>query len=144
MDPSSGHMWENPPSGEIKSWSSAKSFCQSLNLGGYTDWELPTISELRSLIRGCPGTVTVGACDVTDSCLLSSSCWDEENCWSCSAGAGPAEGCYWPDEMQGECSWYWSSSPVEDVDDDAWLVNFDNGYVSNPSVDNAKHVRCVR
>jgi len=38
----------------------------------------------------------------------------------------------------------WSSSPVEDNDNNAWNVNFNNGNVNNNDVNNDKHVRCVR
>ena len=118
-DSSSGLTWQNPPANNSMDWQSAKDYCANLSLDGHSDWRLPTISELRSLIRGCPGTVTGGACGVTDSCL-DSSCWSESDCWSCSFSDGPADGCYWPDEMEGPCNWYWSSSPVEDYANYAW------------------------
>jgi len=38
----------------------------------------------------------------------------------------------------------WSSSPVEDNDNNAWNVKFNNGNVNNNDVNNDKHVRCVR
>ncbi len=38
----------------------------------------------------------------------------------------------------------WSSSPVEDNDDNAWNVNFNNGNVNNNNVNNNNNVRCVR
>jgi len=38
----------------------------------------------------------------------------------------------------------WSSSPVEDNEDNAFNVNFNNGNVNNDNVNNDKHVRCVR
>ena len=146
-DPTSGLTWQVTPTGGTMNWSAAKAHCVGLPLDG-GGWHLPTISELRSLIRGCPGTVTGGACEVTDSCLSYSSCWDEGACWSCSGNTGPAEGCYWPDNMQGTCSWYWSSSPVEDGDILAWYVGFGGGYVADFGVNYvgyyARHVRCVR
>jgi len=51
---------------------------------------------------------------------------------------------YWPDIIMGECCWYWSSSPVEDNADSAWLVTFDLGYVYSVGVDDDKLARCVR
>jgi len=51
---------------------------------------------------------------------------------------------YWPDEVEGDCCWYWSSSPVEDHDFSAWYVKFVYGDVYSSGVDNAVHVRCVR
>ena len=143
-DPATKLTWQDPPAEETMEWEKAKQYCQDLSLGGHTDWRLPTISELRSLIRGCPGTVTGGVCKVTDSCL-SYSCSDAGACFSCSAGDGPAGGCYWPDEMQGTCLWYWSSSPVEDYDNFAWYVDFYDGIVYYYGyVNDVRHVRCLR
>ena len=144
-DPTSNLTWQVTPTGGTMNWSDAKAHCSGLSLDG-GGWHLPTISELRSLIRGCPGTVTDGACEVTDSCLSYSSCWDEGACWSCSGGAGPADGgMYWPDEVEGDCCWYWSSSPVEDGGGNAWGVSFPNGYVGGSGVNYYEYsVRCVR
>ena len=141
-DSSSGLTWQVTPTGGTMGWSAAKSHCAGLSLAG-GGWHLPTIGEFRTLIRGCPGTVTGGACGVTDGCL-NSSCNDDGGCWDCSSGDGPADGCYWPDEMQGTCSWYWSSSPVEDHGGLAWGVNFDYGNVTYVGVDPGRYVRCAR
>ena len=141
-DPVSGLTWQVTPTGGTMKWSDAKAHCAGLTLDG-GGWHLPTIGELRTLIRGCPGTVTGGACEVTDSCL-SSSCQNEA-CNGCSGNNGPAGGCYWPDEMQGTCGWYWSSSPVEDLGGYAWLVYFYYGGVaSGLGVYSDFGVRCVR
>jgi len=51
---------------------------------------------------------------------------------------------YWPDEVEGDCCGYWSSSPVEDLDEFAWRVGFRYGYVNGNFVNVDGHVRCVR
>jgi len=137
-------MWQNPATGKIMDWKTAKQYCRNLDSDGHKDWRLPTIGELRSLVRGCPSTVAGGACGVTDTCLSESKCWGEGTCWSCSGKNGPAEGCYWPDEMKGTCGWYWSSSAVEARGLAAWLVYFASGSVPFTFVSFDGHVRCVR
>jgi hypothetical protein len=41
--------WQQAPT-NVMSWEAALSYCECLNLGSYTDWRLPTIKELRSLV----------------------------------------------------------------------------------------------
>jgi len=142
IDPTFSLTWQNPPAEEKMSWGEAKQYCSGLELDG-GGWRLPTIGELRTLIRGCPDTATGGECGVTDSCL-SSSCQD--SC-DCSPGGGPADGCYWPGEIEGPCDWYWSSLSLSDNDELAWYVSFDDGGVNYVvvSIGTADlHVRCLR
>ena len=135
--------WQVSPTGGAMIWSAAKSHCASLSLGVSSGWRLPTINELRSLIRGCPATQQGGSCGVTDSCL-NSSCW-KDPCKGCSNKGGPGPGgAYWPPELSGEVRWYWSSSPVADYDYGAWGVYFYSGGVYNRYVDYDGDVRCVR
>jgi len=139
--------WQNPPA-DLMTWQDAMNYCNGLTQDGHSDWRLPTISELRSLIRGCPATETGGSCGVTDGCLSYSGCRNSD-CDGCSSGGGPAGGCYWPDGMEGSCSlyWssYWSSSEREDYYDYAWDVNFVSGNVSSSDkVAGDDFVRCVR
>jgi TolB-like protein len=148
VDSSSGLTWQVSPTGgkkkwkAEKKWKAAKAHCSRLNLGGYSDWRLPTITELRSLIRGCPATQKGGSCGVTDSCLKRN-CW-KDPCKGCSGKGGPGQGgAYWPPELSGAVSWYWSSSAVAD-DNRAWYVHFRNGDFNHVSHDYTFGARCVR
>ncbi len=149
-DDASGNLtWQDPPLGDTMTWEEAISYCDELSFDGHDDWRLPTISELRSLIRGCVYTETGGDCNVTDDCL-DSSCWNE-SCDGCASLQGPClDGAYCPDGMSGTISWYWSSSPVADYDlvGYAWLVGFHYGYVNDYYVlidyGDDYYVRCVR
>ncbi len=124
-------------------WSVAKSHCKSLSLGGSNDWRLPTISELRTLIRGCPATQTGGACRVTDECL-NSRC-NGGNC-GCDNTSGE---CLWASQMLGvgACDGSWSSSAVADIGSAAWYVNFGTGSVGTSHAGDDygdAPARCVR
>jgi Protein of unknown function (DUF1566) len=47
-DASTGLMWQQV--GSSGTWEQSLAYCEGLNLGGYTDWRLPTIKELESLV----------------------------------------------------------------------------------------------
>ena len=143
-DPQSGLMWQAQPTGGAMNWAKAKAHCQSLSLAGRHDWRLPTIAELRSLIRGCPGTQKGGACGVTDACLKYDGCRNDA-CGGCAADGGPGPGgAYWPPEIAGDVSWYWSSSAVAGADDSAWPDYFCYGAINDADVHVDGRVRCVR
>ena len=130
-----GYTW-SPKASSTMNWDDAVSYCNNLTECGYSDWHLPTISELRTLIKNCSGTVTGGSCGVTDSCL-SSSCQDE-SCYSCD---------YYEDgrySKLGDTSWFWSSSVPSDTSDYAWGVYFYGGGVHSSFKDYIDCVRCVR
>jgi len=132
-----GNMW-SPKASSTMNWDDAVSYCNNLTECDYWDWHLPTISELRTLIQNCSGTVTGGSCGVTDSCLSSLSCWSEESCHSCSYDES---GGY---SKLGDTGWFWSSSVLSDLSNFAWSVYFDDGYVSYYHKYEGTYVRCVR
>jgi hypothetical protein len=144
-DPSSGLCWEDPRLDYWFTWYEAADDCDALDLGGYGigSWHLPTISELRSLVRGCPATATDGSCGVTDACRSGGSCFDAE-CHGCSPGGGPGSGGgYWPSGLGGAPGWYWSSSHA-DSPTDAWFISFYSGEVNYYAMEMTLGVRCVR
>ncbi|MCL4235670.1 MAG: DUF1566 domain-containing protein [Deltaproteobacteria bacterium] len=163
-DPASGLTWQLESLQQEASWEDATTFCEGATLAGYDDWHLPTISELRTLIRGCDATETGGSCGVTDTCLTACSegksrsvnttqdpCEDscsDASCFSCEAGDGPNNGCYGPPELVGSCGSFWSSSAIEDAESAAWFIDFSRGGVRDCRAVNYcvgdYAVRCVR
>jgi hypothetical protein len=124
-----GLRWSNPAPNRMNH-SAAIKYCK--DLGG----RLPTISELRTLIKNCPSTQTGGACKVTDSCL-SSSCW-KSACNGCSLNNS---GKY---SIFKDAGGVWSSSVRSDATDYAWSAAFIYGGVRNDYRSNSLNVRCVQ
>jgi len=48
-DTKTGLMWAAKDNGNLINWPNALSYCQNYNVGGLTDWRMPTLSELKSL-----------------------------------------------------------------------------------------------
>jgi hypothetical protein len=48
-DTKTGLMWAAKDNGSKINWYDAKKYCESYRGGGYSDWRLPTISELSGL-----------------------------------------------------------------------------------------------
>ena len=124
---------------ETMKWANAQTYCNDLTEGGFDDWRLPTISELRTLILNCPGTMPDGNCAVKDpDCLSMSSCYTEATC-SCS------------EDLSGKYSVFeetdilWSSSIRSDSTTARWRVDFDSAspHTLNKELDYGT-VRCVR
>ena len=136
-------QWQDPPAESAMTWQEAIDYCESLSEDGFSDWHLPNIDELRSLIRGCSDTETEGSCAIDGDCLSHDDCWNDP-CIGCLELEGPANGCYWREDLQGACDCYWSSSLREDGNVGRWGVFFTFGRVNNYFKDNPYSVRCVR
>jgi hypothetical protein len=51
MDTTTKLMWQDDTTPSTMDWTSAISYCEALTLGAYTDWRLPNIIELTSLVK---------------------------------------------------------------------------------------------
>ena len=148
-DPTTGLSWQSIPAASDMTWQPAVDYCNALSLAGFDDWRLPTIDELRSVIRGCAGTVTGGACGVTAGCLTEACRNADPSCVAgCTAASGPTDSCYWEGGLVGGCTTipYWSSSERADDTSYAWFVEFGTAQVSDghKTGGNPRKVRCVR
>ncbi len=164
-DEASGLCWQDPqkdgydPAEGGVVPADAVRYCNQLAFGGYADWRLPTISELRTLIRGNPDTEPDGECPLHDdsvsSDMLNPACLNAAEYGG--PGAGSAAGCYWPPELTGTCSnpdpgdtghalEYASSTRCPDEPTKGWYgtVMFDNGGVCWNHIETFADVRCVR
>lgn len=135
-----GSLYWSKRSSNDMNWQSAINYCQNLSEGGYSDWRLPTISELRTTIKNCSGSQSGGSCRVSDSCL-SGNCWSK----SCYCDDRSNNGGYYSKLGDPDGVWLWSSSTISDDTSRAWRVNFSSGYVrSHNKTYSGINVRCVR
>jgi hypothetical protein len=112
-DARSGLVWRMLPGGESLSLSDAASQCQGLVYADRGDWRLPTIDELRTLVTGCDGTQTGGACPAAAGCGPAfGNCLDAP-CWACTPRSGPGpDGCYATSGLFAGCPTLWSATPT--------------------------------
>jgi hypothetical protein len=95
-------------------WKDAINACKELNFAGHKDWWLPTVEELHSIVDYSRGTGSNEPAINTK---------------------------FFPDT---KCSWYWTSTPCAWLSDDAWIVFFSYGSVSNSYKGYKYYVRPVR
>ena len=120
-------------------WNKAKQYCEALTEGGFNDWRLPTISELRTTIKNCSGSQSGGSCRVSDNCL-------DSNCWSkdCYCEDRQNNGGYYSKLGDDDNVRLCSSSVLSGTSNIRWGVGFGKGVVNRDSVGNSSYVRCVR
>jgi len=57
---------------------------------------------------------------------------------------GDGTGCQWNQVFQGDCGWYWTSTPVPWWRSSAFNLDFADGNANDGDVGNGLGVRCVR
>lgn len=116
----------------------ARNYCRKLRDGGNSDWRLPTIDELRTLIQSCPGTETFGACKVSEEeGCLSSACVSDRYC-----ECGPNS--MGNHSKLGDTAIIWSSSMKTKSNERVFVVDFLRGGISSNLSETRNNVRCTR
>lgn len=142
-DPNFDLCWEDPYSAQQYSWDDAVAYCANLVIGASGDWRMPTITELRSLVRGCPDTEAGGSCPVSEDSPISD---ETDECYGCAEHMGPGnDGCYWEEVLFGDCDIiFWSSSEISDDSSAIWAFGFDWATIFSWQLGLTEHVLCVR
>ena len=135
-----GRMWSSRSSSTY-TWGGAVSYCDNLTEGGYSDWRLPNINELRTLIKNCDGSQAGGSCAVQDPSCLSSTCSSD----SCYCDYMETNGGYYSKLGDPDGVMLCSSSDISDLTGYVWCVYFESGEVgSGRRAYDGISVRCVR
>ena len=129
------YVWSSKAPNEMK-WDNAILHCKGLDEGGFTDWELASISALRTLIVNCPGTEANGSCKISDECSSYYECWSGDDCYTCTNGSS---------KFGQQENWLWSSTPFPESESKVkrWGVHFTLGRIGNQDADHENAVRCV-
>lgn len=139
-----GNMWSSL--GYVRmDWHKAASYCNNLTECGYSDWRMPTIDELRTLIQNCPQTESGGECQVSEkNGKLSTNDWYPEGSCSCDK----KDDSYYSKLEDNSGTLLWSSSVRSDIPNAAWLILVGNAMIHSESKDVSAYgftsVRCVR
>ncbi len=144
-------IWSNINSKNIK-WAEAEKHCNDLTEGGFEDWRMPTISELRTLVQNCEKTATGGACNVTDECTSSNStanprCYNVDLCTSTTSAYGiefcgnKTDGSY--SKLGDGALYLWSSTTSNDAGDSVWFIYFKNTNITAQKKTLTGRTRCV-
>ncbi|HRZ78652.1 MAG TPA: DUF1566 domain-containing protein [bacterium] len=126
-------------------------YCENLDENGFSDWKLPTISEIRSIAVNCPAIETDGNCRVTDECLSKSTCWSDK----CNGCGVVMTGKY---SIFGDEEAFYTVSPnteswekdltlendKESYLSDVWVLDFRLSRIYNDYFKTENYVRCVR
>ena len=120
--------WSKISSKEM-TWSEAKKYCEN------SEWRLPTISELKSLVKNCSATIV--NCKISDECLFTSC--DSKGC----------KGCLYANDGRystlNDSEDLWSASEVHHQSDNVWYLGFGDGASIYSESKSAKHkFRCIR
>ena len=139
-------QWSSRSHGPM-SWKDAIAYCRGLREGGYNDWKLPNIDELRTTIKNCFKTEHGGLCKISEKngCLSGKRCGNGYISESCYCDYKKNAGGYYSKLGDDDQVVLWSSSVRSDDSSCIWVVSFIDGAVTCLSpVISSGYVRCVR
>ena len=135
-----GLQWSNKAPNRMD-WNDAINYCRNLNEGGYSDWRLPNIDELRTLVQNCFNTEIGGKCKLSEknACLSDKCCSPYGSCFCATRNDG-----YYSKLGDDNNVSLWSSSAYSDYPMQKWIMFFGNAGPSRTGENANEYVRCVR
>ncbi len=136
-----GRDWQRCDDGIYHTREDAETYCQNLELGGYSDWHLPSKSELKTLVVCSNGKSTPlqdwDSTKTTEQNYIDATCCVSST--ECDNYTKPTIN----SSFSSSTSWYWTTDPY--LDGRYWIVGFNWGdaYWSY-SANSVNKVRCVR
>ncbi len=151
-DSNTGLSWQNISTYHMDTfytfdgeWEDAVNYCENLDFGGFDDWRMPSIDELRSLVAGCPNKQSDGICGLHNNCALNDAACIKD-CNACEETETP----YWKEGVLGTpIVWSKQISPHRGSSVNYWWFDFDiakfqDGPIALESDSPNMFVRCVR
>ena len=119
-------------------WNGAYNYCSAMTEGGH-NWRLPTISELRQLVKNCAETEYGGPCGVMDGHLKESD-YTYNECAKCT---NRYDGSY---SKLGDKDYLWSASELDGDPTKVWVINFKSANIGTlaKATPEYGYARCVR
>ncbi len=149
VDPATNLKWEHPARFALPSkkgsWAAAYAYCDALTVGGVAPgaWRMPSIDELRTLVRNRAAVQPGGSCKVCSACAapcVASTCDT-----GCNGGAGSSSCLFAPPELGSDCTNpfdQWSSTEVSNHPGSHWSLTFYSASLYTVATEGG--VRCVR
>jgi len=126
------------------SWKEKAVQCRESNFGGISQWRIPTIDEIRTILTSSEKLKTGGECPVTDACSdFSAGCFDEEDEEKCIEEDGFETSLY-------DYGAYILSGTIAGESEGvyyAWAVNTMGGSLTALSINNSDNYsvsRCIK
>ena len=142
-DPATGIIWSEIILTQMD-WGNAKAYCEDLDEGGYTDWRLPNIDEMRTVIRNCSQMISGGECPVSELNGNASGAGNydsDERRLACSCSGSDDAGT--ESIIGNRHKVLWTSTIVSDMPVYAWTLD-SNLSLSIETKDSKAFMHCVR
>ena len=149
IDHVTGYIWQKSQSTEKLTYEQAVSYCDNLVINDITHWSIPTISQLRTIIRDCPTVMIDGKCRVTDLCNSYKQCWDNEDACSCILQQNKApfiDKTIWDLPADKDAKFYSNTENPDTMPGykSYWLFGIKAGAILSDASSTSAYVKCIK